>query len=66
MNKVIDTLNHTPVAAKVIIDAGAVGIAWVSVLTNHLPQLASLLSIFWLSLQIYAWFSTKRWKRVKK
>ena len=63
MNKVLDSINHAPVAAKATLDVGAVSLAWVSMLTDHLPQLASLLSVIWLSLQIYAWFATKRWKR---
>lgn len=63
MNKIIEGVNHAPVAAKAALDIGAVSLAWVSMLTDHLPQLASLLSVIWLSLQIYAFFATKRWKR---
>jgi len=62
MSKIVEAMNHAPTAVKATVDVSAVGIAWFSLLTDHLPELASVLSIVWLSLQIYAFFSLKKWK----
>ena len=63
MNRVVDTLNHTPMGVKATMDGAAAGIAWVGFFTDFLPIVATALSIVWLCLQIYTWFVNKKWKR---
>lgn len=63
MNKVIDSINHTSTTTKAVADVGAIGIAWGAFFTEVVPAVASVLSVVWLSLQIYSWAINKRWKK---
>lgn len=63
MNRVIDTINNTPVGVKAGLDLGAVGLAWGSFFTETLPVVATGLSIVWFFLQIYTWVVNKRWRK---
>lgn len=65
MNKIIESVNQTPVGVKVGMDLGAVGLAWGSFFTDVLPVVATMLSVVWFTLQIYAWFVNKKWKKEK-
>lgn len=65
MNKVIETLNHTPVVVKVGADVGAMGIAGTAFFTDVMPAVAVTLSALWLCLQIYTWVVNKNWRRKK-
>ena len=63
MNRVIDSLNQTPVGVKAGMDISAVGLAWGSLFIEALPVLASGLSVIWLGLQIYAFIVNKKWRK---
>lgn len=62
-HKVSDAVEHIPQAAKLIADAGAIGIAWGAFFTDVVPAIASLLSVVWLTVQLYTWVINKRWRR---
>lgn len=65
MNRVIEAVNHTHPAVKIVADVGAVGFAWGAFFTNIVPLIATTLSVVWLTLQIYTWFINKKWIKVK-
>ena len=62
MNRIMDSINNTPIGVKAGMDVGALGLAWGSFFTDVLPVVATVLSVIWFSLQIYAYFSLKKWK----
>lgn len=65
MNRILDTLNHTPIVVKAGVDVGAIGIAGTAFFTDIMPAVAVSLSVLWLCLQIYTWVVNKKW-RLKK
>lgn len=63
MNRILDTLNHTPMAIKAGADIGAIGIAGTAFFSDIMPAVAVTLSVLWLCLQIVTWVVNKNWKK---
>lgn len=66
MNRIVEVMNSMPQHIHNAGHAGAAGAAWLSFLTDILPIVATVLSIMWFGLQIYAWVVNKSWKKKKK
>jgi len=62
MERITEQMGNAPHVAKIIADTGAVSVGIGSFFTDVIPVVASLLSIVWLSLQIFTWVAKKKWK----
>jgi hypothetical protein len=62
MSKIIEQLNHTPIAIKAGADGVAISVAGTAFFTDIMPAIAITLSVLWLSLQIFTWFANKKWQ----
>lgn len=60
MSKVVETIKHAPASVKVVADTGAISVGLSSFFTDVVPAIASVLSVVWLLLQIYAYFSDRK------
>lgn len=65
MDKITEAIQHTHPVIKHSADVGAAGIAWGALFTEYVPNIAAVLSITWLGMQIYSWVINKRWRRVE-
>lgn len=54
-------LDHINIGVRHLLDLASYIVA-LGVLVQILPVAATLLSIFWLGLQIFAWFRRKAWQ----
>jgi len=54
------SMDSVYVAAKTATNAGAAGVAWLSIFSDIMPTVAVTLSSIWIILQIYSWIE-KRW-----
>jgi len=62
MERITAQMGNAPHVEKIIEDTGAVRVGIGSFFTDVIPVVASLLSIVWLSLQIFTWVAKKKWK----
>lgn len=62
MSKIVAFIEQIPNAVKHVTDIGAIGVAWGAFFTNVVPAIAAMLSVIWLSLQIYSYIVNKKWK----